>query len=380
MTPSPRVIDPVRDDDWPAATPPGVRRYLAALASDDAARFVANAPGVRVEILRAGEAVLPLAVSDGRPGKASMLSPTAHHVHYPIHEIARASGRRGTRLLLRLACAPLLALFRLGALDRVVYVNHWLMVGSPAVAVAGDDWPAVVAAVAARHPDHAVVVVDLHPEREPDLAAALLAAGGRAIPTRYVHMLDPARDTSRSVRRQRKELRRDLARAEALRIAPAAVARQGERLAALYRHSNVERHADLNPHYTPAFFALALGCEQFACQAWRAPDADDDRVAGFNIQCDDGATIFWSAFGADPEPRRPSFYLLACAADLTRAEATGMAFDWGAGAAEVKRLRGAVPTWQVEVVFAAHLPSRRRFAWWLLATLRTLRVRLRPSP
>ena len=379
MTPAPRIIDPAREADWPAATPPGVRRYLGALAQAGAGRFVANAPGVEVEILRVGETVLPLAVCDGRPGAASMLSPTGHHVHYPVHEIARASGRRGVATLLGLACAPLIGLFRLGALDRVAYVNHWLMVGSPAPAVAPEAWPAIVDAVAARHPRHAVVVVDVRPGQAPELAAALARIGGRAIPTRLTHVIDPSDDPHapglRKTRRQRRVMRRDLAAAEADRIAPAALAAQTERLADLYHRSNVARHAALNPHYTAAFFALALGCAQFTIWGWRAPQHDGTRVAGFNLQCDDRSTMHWTAFGAGSAPRRPSYYMLALASDLVRSERTGMVLDWGAGAAEVKRLRGAVPRWQFEVAFTAHLPWRQRLAWWLLGTLRALRLR-----
>ena len=373
------VIDPHSDGAWPDSVAPGLRRYLTALNGTGPERLVANAAGVRGEILRIGEAVMPVLVSDGAPGKASILSPLGHHVRYPVEEIGRRVRGPG-RLVLGALVAPLAVAFRAGALDRVAFVNHWLLSGAPAPDVPDDIWPAILSYLAARHREHALVIQDIKPSLQADLAHALRAAGAIAVPTRTVNIFDPAAPLEgkrfKKVRHSHSRGRRMLRDAEGDLVPREVALRQADTLARLYRSSNIARHSTLNPAYLPAFFEAALGCAEFRLQAWRARGADDDRIAAFNLQRTDAGTIHWSTFGAEPDhPHQGGYYERITYADLAAAKEQSLVLDWGAGAERFKRLRGAVPHAQIEMVFIAHLPARQRAAWRLLARLRDLRRR-----
>jgi hypothetical protein len=378
--PSPRIIDPSVDEEWPTGVPAGIRHYLSALHGNGPAALAGNASGVRGEIVRVSDRVLPVLVSDGKPGKASILSPIGHHVLYPIEEIGRRTRHFGQRGVAALA-SPLLALFRAAALDRAVFVNHWLLSGAPPPDLPETAWPDLFAFLAARHPRHAIVVQDVKPALEPGLAQALAAAGAIAVPTRSVAIFDAAMplDGGR-YKKTRNKIARALAAlkdAEADRL-PSDLARaHPQTLAALYRHSNVDRHSMLNPAYTAAFFKTALDAEEFRIQAWRAPGAGDDRIAAFNLQRVDGRTIHWSTFGTEPGDalQNSRYYERVAATDLAMAMEHGLLLDWGAGALDYKRFRGARQVAQVEMVHVAHLPPLQRAAWHLLAALRAMRAR-----
>ena len=379
MTSDIRVIDVQRADDWPSGTQPGTREYLTALAGNGPVRLAANAKGVTGEVLRVGETVLPLLISDGALGKASILSPRAHHIGYPIFEIARQS-RYLNEFAVASILSPLTLLMKLGALDRVVLINHWLLSGSPEPNVGDQDWPRIFAYVADRFPGHALVVPDIKPDRQPQRAKAMEIAGAFPVPTRIVNLVDPAKAVEgkrfKKMRYKRKQGEKNLRAAESDRITGTEARDQCKRLARLYRQSNRNNHSTLNPDYTEAFFALALTSEAFALHAWREAGADDTEIAGFNLQRMDEETIHWSTFGVDPAAKDAEYlYERIAAADLDIALRKQLWLDWGAGADGYKRHRGAEPYSQVEMVVTRHLPMHQRMAWNLLSRLRHLRQR-----
>ncbi|MEM8631902.1 MAG: hypothetical protein AAGF74_11735 [Pseudomonadota bacterium] len=374
-------IDVAQNDQWPPTTPEGVRRYLTQMVEKTPVSLAENAAGVTARVLRVDETVLPVLVSDGRAGKASVLSPFAHHVLYPVHEISRRSKLLGPRAL-HVILSPLTGLLKVGAIDKAVFVNHWLLSGAPVPDLPPSSWTGVITMLQAEFPSHGLIVQDVKPELAPVYAGALAQAGGISVPTRVVYILDPAKPlTGRKLKKVRHS--RGLARrlyAEysgdlvSTGLGPAEVAQ----VRRLYRHSNIARHSDLNPKYTEAFFDLAQHCGEFRYHVWQAKERG--KIMAFNLQRLDEAFMHWSSFGTDETARERSdrsrsLYELAVAADMVTCEEEGLLLDWGAGAEDFKRFRGAAPHAQVEVVFFNHLGPLRRFAWTVLAQLRRARSR-----
>ncbi|GMG81954.1 hypothetical protein LNKW23_11670 [Paralimibaculum aggregatum] len=380
MTTPIAIVDPADPASWPATVPPGTRRHLAALVDPGPAALMANAGEMRGELLRVGDAVLPVLISGAQGPRASILSPLAHHVLYPAEEIARASKRIG-RGTLRALLAPLVLALRLGRIDRCAFVNHWLLSGAPDPGLPAADWAAALAFLAARHPDHALVVQDVTQTLTPELHDALAQAGGEPVPSRRICVLDPSAPLSgrkrRKLRNNRNTLARLLAEAAPRQLGRAALEGQEERLAALHAEANIGRHSQLNPAYTAAFFRLALACEDVRLAAWAAPDGPPGEIAAFNLQREDGRRLYWTTFGRLPPGADDAVrgYELAAASDIAVAAERGLLLDWGGGAEHFKRMRGAVLHQQLEMVFTRHLPWHRRAAWGLLARLRRLRAR-----
>lgn len=376
-----QVIDPLEDEEWPAETPEGIRRYLTHLAERKPESFVLNAAGVDAIVLRVGEAVLPVLVSDGAAAKASILSPFGHHLSYPIEEISRRS-KYLQPWMLRVSLLPLSLLLRSGKVDKIVLVNHWLLSGAPKPDVARSDWREVVHFLSLKYPQHAIVLQDIKPEVAPDNASSVTDAGACLIPTRLVHIVDPKRPLvgkeCKKIRYERNRSRKIYADNLKNLIQSDMLDDATRQMRELYVKSNIARHSTLNPDYTEAFFELALKCEEFRFHAWHGPDKS--KITGFNLQRSDSEYVHWSTFGLDADAvtdgtHNQGLYHLIIAADLHESEQNGLMLDWGAGAKEFKQFRGALEYVQYEAVFFQHLSYWRRFVWRSLAWLRNLRLR-----
>lgn len=370
------MLDPHRDEDWPRDTPPGIRRFLTDLVLDGPEAFMSNARGVDASIIRVGSTVVPLLISDGRRGKASCLSAIGHHVLYPIDEIAKQHGRFW-KPTLRLFLAPLLAAFRIGRLDKIAYLNHWLVTGAPPLRFDAPTWAALLRFVAERYPDHAVLVPDILPEEETALCARLEAAGAQAVPWRTVCVLDPEHLTDvhspRTVHKHWQVCRSLLRRAQARQVGADTARAQVPRLAALYQDVYRKRHNILNPDYTDRFFAKAVSAWCFEFVGWV-----DERgtIEAFQIIWWHDKRLLWAAFGVDLARARERYlYPLSMAYVVEETRRLGRIMNWGAGSASFKIFRGARTCRQVEFAYCRHLPWHRRAVWAFLRGFRVWRAR-----
>lgn len=338
-----------------------------------------NAKGVEAKVLRVSDTVLPVLISDGAPGKASVFSPYTHHVAYPIEIVSKRSRYLSKRLLTALLF-PLSLVLKVGAVDKVVFVNHWMLNGAPVPDLPADAWSDVIAFISEHYPEHGIVLQDVKPAIEEGYARNLARASGLFVPTRIVNVIDPEKDlsgkTNKKIRYNRSRARQLYQETLSSRVQDTMTAAQCAQISELYQRTNIEKHSDLGPIYTDRFFELAWQCEEFVAHAWI--EQGSVKIVAFNLLRKDDTWIHWSAFGIDdaaPENqlRKSSLYQRAVAADLHVSEEFGLLLDWSAGTTEFKKLRGAVPCAQYEVVFTKHLGLVRRCAWHTLAALKRLR-------
>lgn len=342
--------------------------YLEALAAGGVGAFLDNAPGLSVELLRIGAQAVPVVASDGKGRRAALFSPRGHYLEYPIHEIARSSPR-WTQGRLRAALSPLALLLRLGRIDRVVYVNHWLLVGGPTLRLDRGQLAELVADLRRRYPRHALVFSGIVPSLAPRFCGDLLTLGGRAVQSRVVHLLDPGRSLSgRAWKKVRGTRNADeaLARANQHRRVddPAVLAGHAGRMRDLYAQLYLEKYAgELNPPYRPAFFELVLRSGIFSAVGWMR----DGVLEAFNLHLAHDGAIGWSLCGYDrSEPVSRGLFRLAAGEDIDAARRGDLVLNWGGGNCDFKRFRGAEPAFEYDLVFDRHLTPDRRLPWWLL--------------
>lgn len=351
--------------------------YLEAVAARGVSAYLDHAQGLAIVLRSLGERLVPLLVSDGRPGNAATASPTAHHLAYPLHEAGRASGGLA-RLGLRLAAWPVQAALRIADFDRVVIVNHWLFPSAPPLPAARDALADLLASIERDWPGHAVVVPGIVVALAPELVGTLVDLGGRLVPSRVVHLQRPGRSfrggAMRSVRHNRNADFAVLARHAARATTDAAfLAARSDCLRELYRRLYLERHpAHLNPQFTPEFFRLLVESGAFEARGWTD---DDGRLVAFNIRLIHDGVIWWTVGGYDTTlPRSHGLYRLIATDDIAAAERRGLLLNQGAGNGPFKRRRGAEPAIEVEIVFHRHLPWHRRLPWQALERARLWRA------
>ena len=317
--------------------------------------------------------LIPLIVSDGKRGKASVFSPTAHYLDYPLLEMGRNASlpRRAAYAALG---TPWKVLFHATRLDRVVYANHWLLRGAPPLQLDHKALNELIEAIKADHRGHAVVFSGIVPAMTPHLSRVLIALGGRAVQSRTVHLVDMNAPVSGPSRRGVREKRNVDRRLYESRLPDRITDRgrlleQAGRIRELYAQLYLRKYSTMNPHYTEEFFRIVLQSEEFHVAGW----FDNGGIEAFNIRLVHGGISHWSICGYDVNaPQKKGLFRLVAAEDVFGPGEFRL-INWGGGNASFKKFRGAQPVTECDVVFDDHLSARRRLPWRALRELGGLR-------
>lgn len=381
-----------------APWPPGDsgRPILSALVREGPRPFVANV-SADVAALAAGGAVMPLVRVDAAPASpnAYVCSPTTHYVDYARREVelelharkrevsqggpalletlpgavsdwAHEAGRSLLRAALPPALEALRPLMRWSEVERIVYVNNWLLSTNLYPALGAADVAAIRDGLLAAYPDHTIVFRSLNEGLNGPLIAALEGLGFERVFSRQVYLLDPRDGAYR--RRNNYGNDRRLARRSAYRwrgadeIPPGA----SERLRALYDDLYIGKYSRYNPRLTARFIAEALAGGWLTVLALEAGGRLDG-VLGFIEQ---HGVLTAPLVGYDRGvAANAGLYRLLMLELVEQAAARGRVLHLSSGAASFKRLRGGEPWAEYSLVYHRHLPARRRLPWRLLAWL-----------
>jgi hypothetical protein len=357
-----RELPPQRDD-WAELA----RRYVVAMQRDGTSHYIDNVE-VDLSLLRVDEQLLPLVVTQcDRPTDpsrpiAAVASPRAHYADYTREEMAkRHLAMPGW--LLGLGFRPLGAAMGLAELDRVVFVNNWLLTTNPVARYTAEQLSAIVDGLTKKYPKAAVVFGGLLPRLQPEQFRLFEQVGFRMVRHRRVWIVE---DCERAFR-ESEELHRDrhLAERHGYEVVadPEVIASEAERLAELYRGLYLGKHSLLNPHFNAEFVRLTLDEGLLTYRAFRKAGAIDAFKAWY---VKDG--VMTGAFvGYDRQkPRKLGLYRQAIALQATEAARLGLQLSWSGGVGEFKRLRGASPHEEHDAVWDRHLSARRRLPWALL--------------
>src|SRR5690348_8234982 len=193
--------------DWPASADGDYARgYLGPLLARGPEAYIANAH-TRLWALRAGALVLPVSAGEFHPQNSYVCSPYSHYVSYALQEF-RELKNPPLEAALRLLFRGLGVYLRGSALDRVVYVNNWLLSTNLYPAGAAEQAPAIAQALAAEFPDRAVIFRSVDACGNPELLTALRSAGARLVFSRSVYYQDVGSAYVQHKRQFREDLKR----------------------------------------------------------------------------------------------------------------------------------------------------------------------------
>ena len=356
-----RSIDRFTASSASMADPAG--RYLASLAARGARHYVDNVD-VGVKVLAVDGQVLPLLISDRRGQNAGICSPYAHYVEYTLEEVAKRHPHVPPQLFKALLW-PLAVALKTGRIDRVVFVNNWLLTTNPRLTLTSSHIRALTARLVEMCPESAIVFRSINARTDEAVLRMLRQHRYRRVRSRRIYLLDP---------RNAHYLDHDNAQWDQRLLArsPYRVVRDREalaahvpRLAALYHDVYVNRHSRLNPHFNEHFFALTL---REATLTYRALERDG-RIDGFVAYFVDDRVMTGVLLGYDLAlPRKLGLYRLLFALLTAEAADAGLVLNLGGGNGRFKLLRGAMAAEEFDAVYDAHLPPHRRFSWTFLMT------------
>jgi hypothetical protein len=376
MVPEVAILDAKTLGELPAATGEReamARRYVRALVTEGPRAYVDNARAEAWALL-VGSKVLPLVLPERAGGNADVCVPSAHYVGYTVEELSRRHSRL-PRVLVPSLARPIGAALRAGGIDRVAFVNNWLLSTNPTPELLAPEIAAVTSRLTAVYPDVAVVFRSVNPRLDPDGAAALRAEGYRFVRSRRVYVLDARYRRWLSHENARIDLRLLARTPYEVVLDPAVIAPHAARLAALYQDLYLRKYSRLNPHFTERFFTLTLGEGILAYRALRR----DGQIDGFIAYFVENGVLTGAIIGYDRSlSRRLGLYRMLVALLITEAAERKLLLNLSGGAGRFKALRGAVPVEEFDAVYDRHLPARRRVVWAGLALAGRLAARLRP--
>ena len=332
--------------------------YIASVVRRGPRSYVDNA-NVRMDALVIDEKVLPLVISERVEGNSNVCSAYAHYFEYAFQELARRY-RRVPFGLLKAPRSLLGALLRRGSIDRLVFVNNWLLSTNPSHGLSSAQIGALTAYLTRRYPDSAIVFRSVNPLADRTGLDALQTNSYRLVPSRRVYMLDTGSQRYLERSNVREDLRRLRQTSYSIVDCPEDLVSHAPRIAALYRDLYRGKHSPLNPQFNADFVSLTLE-ERFL--TYRAL-IEDGRVDAFISYFVEDRLMTASLVGYDLQrPRNLGLYRLAFALLITEAAQRKALLNISAGVADFKMLRGAVPVQEFDAVYDRHLPVHRRLPW-----------------
>jgi hypothetical protein len=350
--------DPARLPSLGKPPPDPATCYLAALVARGPASYI-NDADVRMVALRIDERILPLVVAERIPGNSNVCSAYAHYYQYALYELAKRLGPVASAVL-RAPRALFGVVLRGRSIDRIVFVNNWLLTTNPRHGVSTSQVAELTSFLTRRYPDRAIVFRSINSVSDPLGFDALRTNHYRMVPSRRVFVLE----TANPGYLERSNVQSDLA---ILRKTPYSIAEgasdlapHAARFASLYYDLYCRKYSSLNPQYQREYFSLVLD-EEFLLHRAFVKDGRVDAFVSFFVE---GRVMTASLIAYDQRlPRKLGLYRMAVALVIAEAAKRGLLLNLSAGSGEFKMLRGAVPVQEYDAVYDHHLPAPRRLAW-----------------
>jgi hypothetical protein len=336
-------------------------RYTRVLVGEGARSLIDNADvEVRALVVDGdGRLVWPLVLGNPDALNADICSPYTWYVRYVPSMIANRNGAIAG-LGASLKALPMAVVLKLGDVDRVVYVNNWLLSTNPSSGLPAQLIPELTSRLTESWPDRAVVFRSINPTVDPESFHGLRAAGYRFVRSRNVYLLD----TRNSAYRDHKNVRIDLHELErtSYEVVDEAsrIESHARRMVEIHRMLYVTQYVHYNPQFSERFFSSSLSSGVLRYHGLLRNGRLDGFVASLPI-----GDVLWSILlGYDVTlPRELGLYRLLIAILMRDAGDHRQILNLSSGVGPFKALRGGRPVDEFDAVYDAHLPARRRMAW-----------------
>lgn len=359
---SPRIdifgADTIHYLHWPANEQAQyAKKYLIPLIKDGPLSYIDNA-NVQMVALTLDALVIPLIISDEKPGNSDVCSAYSHYVKYTLEEIAKRNGRV-SQWLLKALLLPAAVVLRASHIDKVVYANNWLLTTNPCPELSSTQIEQITTYLKKRYPDYAIFFRSVNKYTHKRFFDALRENGYKMVASRKVYILDPS---SRAYAKN-SNVSRDC---KLLQNTPYDIIESDEftdsditRITKLYRDLYLRKHSLLNPQFNEKFFSLTLKENIFTFKALKKKG----RIDSFVAYCSKGGVMTGAVLGYDIDlPIELGLYRQAFAMLITAASEKGQLLNMSAGAGSFKVYRGASPYVEFDAIYDRHLPYHRRLA------------------
>ncbi|MCD6486516.1 MAG: hypothetical protein J7K35_04210 [Syntrophobacterales bacterium] len=352
-------IDNVDSIDWPVnEESDSTRRYVVPFIKNGSLFYMDNA-NVKMMALIIDDVLMPLVLAERNYHNSNVCSIYTHYVKYAIEEIEKLDNRP-IAWLLKACSLPFALILKAGRVDKVIYVNNWLLSTNPCFELSPEQVGTITSALKLRYPDYAIVFRSVNTYTCKTIFDSLRENGYSMVRSRQIYILDTTRKAywkNKTVKHDRnlsKRMGYKIVDADQLAETDVPV------LAKLYRDLYLEKHSFFNPQLNENFFRLMLKEKILEIHALEKNGSID----AFSC-CYSNERVMISGFsGHDTRmPLSVGLNRQDFSATMTRAEMSSRLLNLSAGAGSFKVFRGAESCIEYDAVYDSHLPFHRRIAW-----------------
>ena len=337
------------------------RRYLLPFLTDGPQTYIRNVHNTELMVAQVGETIFPLTVTNFHPDNSYTCSPYSHYISYGGYEEVQRLDNPPAEALIRAALHPVAWYFRRAGLDRVVYVNNWLLSTNLYPRLDEATIRTLARALPEKFQDRTVIFRSVDERANPLLLQTLRGEGYRMVLSRQVWYMQP--EEARRTRQVKEDAR--LLRHHPCTVVDGKVLNDNEldRCLDLYNQLYLEKYSYYNPQFTEAFLRLARDADILHLRALRR-DGQINGVMGFFVR---NGLMTQPLFGYDTGlPVEEGLYRLLTLITLQEGEERNLLVHASGGVGKFKKIRGGKSVIEYNAVYDRHLPIHRRLPWRIL--------------
>jgi hypothetical protein len=340
------------------------RRYLLPMMMDGAQKYIRNVHNTQLMLAKVDDAIIPVTFSDFHADNTYTVSPYSHYISYGGYEEVKHLNNPFAESLIKLLLGPVAWYFRKAGLDKVVYVNNYLLSTNLYPSVSSDQISALSEALPKWFPDRAIVFRSVDTRKNPHIFDILKEKDFEMVLSRQVWYMD-AKEASRT--RQYKEDVRVL-RKHGYEIVDGKDLSDEELARALHLYNllYLEKYSFYNPQFTFEFMKLARDNGILHLRALRR-DGQINAVMGFFIR---NGAMTQPLFGYDTHlPQEEGLYRLLTLITLQEGLRRNLLVHASGGVGKFKKVRGGRSAIEYNAVYTKHLPAWRQGPWKLIKAI-----------
>ena len=340
------------------------RRYLIPLMTEDPQKYIRNVHNTELMAVKVGETVIPITITDFHPQNTYTVSPYSHYVSYGGLEEVKHLNNKLAEIVVKVIMSPVGSYFRYSELDKVVFVNNYLLSTNLYPSVNNDQLSALSEALIRWFPDRAIVFRSVDRKKNPHVYDTLKELGYDLVLSRQVWYMDPV--ASLKTRQCREDVR--VLKKNGCEIVNGKDLSDDElhRAVRLYEMLYLEKYSYYNPQFTFEFLKLARD-EGVLHMYGLKKDARLNGIMGFFVR---NGTMTQPLFGYDTSlPPDEGLYRLLTLVTLQEGAKRGLLVHASGGVGKFKKVRGGESVTEYNAVFTKHLPRKRQLPWKLIGKI-----------
>ncbi|MBI3153759.1 MAG: GNAT family N-acetyltransferase [Chloroflexi bacterium] len=337
------------------------RRYLIPLMSEDPQKYIRNVYNTQLMTVKIDDVIIPITISDFHPQNTYTVSPYSHYVSYGGFEEVKHLNNPLAEIVVKLIMNPVAWYFRYAELDKVVFVNNYLLSTNLYPSVNSDQLSAVSEALIHWFPDRAIVFRSVDQKKNPHIYETLENLGYDLVLSRQVWYMDPV--ASLKTRQCKEDLR--VLRKNGYEVVSGKDLSDDElrRAVQLYELLYLQKYSYYNPQFTFDFLKLARDEDILHMYALKK-DGQINGIMGFFVR---NGAMTQPLFGYDTSlPMEEGLYRLLTLVTLQEGVRRGLLVHASGGVGKFKKVRGGESVTEYNAVYTKHLPRKRQLPWKLI--------------